>query len=60
MWSFVNDTNSVRIPRAAADQHSNNFPAAEPFIFLRAIGNALCTIFPQIILYLPSTFYAGN
>jgi tripartite ATP-independent transporter DctM subunit len=36
------------------------FKAAVPFICLQAIGNALCIIFPQIILYLPSQFYAGH
>jgi tripartite ATP-independent transporter DctM subunit len=36
------------------------FKAAVPFIGLQAIGNALCIIFPQIILYLPSKFYAGH
>jgi TRAP-type mannitol/chloroaromatic compound transport system permease large subunit len=36
------------------------FKAAVPFICLQAIGNALCIIFPQIILYLPSKFYAGH
>src|SRR5205823_8718635 len=36
------------------------FRAAVPFIGLQAIGNALCIIFPQIILYLPSKFYAGH
>ena len=36
------------------------FKSAVPFIGLQAIGNALCIIFPQIILYLPSKFYAGH
>jgi len=36
------------------------FKAAVPFICLQAVGNALCIIFPQIILYLPSKFYAGH
>jgi tripartite ATP-independent transporter DctM subunit len=36
------------------------FRSAVPFIGLQAIGNALCIIFPQIILYLPSKFYAGH
>jgi tripartite ATP-independent transporter DctM subunit len=36
------------------------FKAAVPFIGLQAIGNALCIMFPQIILYLPSQFYAGH
>jgi TRAP-type mannitol/chloroaromatic compound transport system permease large subunit len=33
------------------------FRSAVPFIGLQAIGNALCIIFPQIILYLPNLFY---
>jgi tripartite ATP-independent transporter DctM subunit len=36
------------------------FKAAVPFICLQAVGNALCIIFPQIVLYLPSKFYAGH
>ncbi|HTT57046.1 MAG TPA: TRAP transporter large permease subunit [Opitutaceae bacterium] len=36
------------------------FKSAVPFICLQAVGNALCIIFPQIILYLPSKFYAGH
>jgi tripartite ATP-independent transporter DctM subunit len=36
------------------------FKAAVPFICLQAVGNALCIIFPQIILYLPGKFYAGH
>src|SRR5690242_2823368 len=36
------------------------FKSAVPFIGLQAIGNALCIIFPQIILYLPSKFYSGG
>ena len=36
------------------------FKAAVPFIGLQAVGNALCIIFPQIILYLPSKFYVGH
>jgi len=36
------------------------FKAAVPFICLQAIGNALCIVFPQIILYLPSKFYTGH
>jgi tripartite ATP-independent transporter DctM subunit len=36
------------------------FKAAVPFICLQAIGNALCIMFPQIVLYLPSKFYAGH
>jgi TRAP-type mannitol/chloroaromatic compound transport system permease large subunit len=36
------------------------FKAAVPFICLQAIGNALCIVFPEIILYLPGKFYAGH
>lgn len=36
------------------------FRSAVPFITLQAVSNALCIIFPQIILYLPSRFYSGN
>jgi tripartite ATP-independent transporter DctM subunit len=36
------------------------FKSAVPFIGLQALTNALCIIFPQIILYLPSKFYAGH
>jgi TRAP-type mannitol/chloroaromatic compound transport system permease large subunit len=36
------------------------FKAAVPFIGLQAIGNLLCIVFPQIILWLPSKFYAGH
>src|ERR1051325_4598249 len=36
------------------------FRSAVPFIGLQAIGNALCIIFPQIILSLPSQLYAGH
>jgi TRAP-type mannitol/chloroaromatic compound transport system permease large subunit len=36
------------------------FKAAVPFMCLQAIANGLCIIFPQIILYLPSQFYAGH
>jgi tripartite ATP-independent transporter DctM subunit len=36
------------------------FKAAVPFMCLQAIGNALCIVFPQIVLYLPSKFYAGH
>jgi TRAP-type mannitol/chloroaromatic compound transport system permease large subunit len=36
------------------------FRSAVPFIGLQAIGNALCIIFPQIILYLPKIFYSGG
>ena len=34
--------------------------SAVPFIGLQAIGNALCIVFPQIILYLPAKFYSGH
>ena len=34
--------------------------AALPFICLQAIGDALCIIFPQIVLYLPHQLYAGH
>jgi hypothetical protein len=27
---------------------------------LQAVCNALCIIFPQIVLWLPSKFYAGH
>jgi TRAP-type mannitol/chloroaromatic compound transport system permease large subunit len=33
------------------------FRSAVPFICLQALGNALCIVFPQIILYLPNLFY---
>ncbi len=36
------------------------FRAAVPFICLQALGNALCIIFPDIILWLPGKFYAGH
>jgi TRAP-type mannitol/chloroaromatic compound transport system permease large subunit len=36
------------------------FQAAVPFICLQAVGLALCIVFPQIILYLPRTLYAGG
>jgi TRAP-type mannitol/chloroaromatic compound transport system permease large subunit len=36
------------------------FKAAVPFICLQALTNFLCIVFPQIILYLPSKFYAGH
>jgi TRAP-type mannitol/chloroaromatic compound transport system permease large subunit len=36
------------------------FKAAVPFICLQAVCNALCIIFPQIVLWLPSKFYAGH
>jgi TRAP-type mannitol/chloroaromatic compound transport system permease large subunit len=36
------------------------FKAAMPFIALQALGNLLCIIFPQIILWLPSQLYAGH
>lgn len=36
------------------------FKAAIPFICLQAIGVALCIVFPQIVLWLPSKFYSGH
>jgi TRAP-type mannitol/chloroaromatic compound transport system permease large subunit len=36
------------------------FKAAVPFICLQATCNALCIIFPQIILWLPSKLYTGQ
>ena len=36
------------------------FRSAMPFIGLQALGNLMCIIFPQIILYLPSKFYGGG
>ena len=36
------------------------FKSAMPFIGLQALGNALCIIFPQIILWLPSMLYHGT
>src|SRR5689334_8416715 len=36
------------------------FRSAMPFIGLQAIGNLLCIIFPQIILWLPSVLYQGT
>ncbi len=36
------------------------FRSAMPFIGLQAIGNALCIVFPQIILWLPSVLYQGT
>jgi TRAP-type mannitol/chloroaromatic compound transport system permease large subunit len=36
------------------------FRSAMPFIGLQAIGNMLCIIFPQIILWLPSVLYQGT
>jgi tripartite ATP-independent transporter DctM subunit len=36
------------------------FRAAVPFLFLQAIGLALCIIFPEIILWLPRLVYGGN
>jgi tripartite ATP-independent transporter DctM subunit len=36
------------------------FKAAIPFICLQAIGVALCIVFPQIVLWLPSKLYTGN
>ena len=36
------------------------FKSAVPFIGLQATCNALCIVFPQIVLWLPSKFYAGH
>src|SRR6476469_5492439 len=36
------------------------FKSAMPFIGLQAIGNGLCIVFPQIILWLPSVLYQGT
>jgi tripartite ATP-independent transporter DctM subunit len=36
------------------------FRAAVPFLCLQAIGVTLCIVFPQIVLWLPSKFYAGH
>src|SRR3982751_6441829 len=36
------------------------FKSAVPFIGLQALCNALCIMFPQIILWLPSKLYAGH
>src|SRR5919198_3422329 len=36
------------------------FRSAVPFICPQGVGNALCLLFPQIILYLPSQLYAGH
>ncbi|MFC7396860.1 TRAP transporter large permease subunit [Chelatococcus sp. GCM10030263] len=36
------------------------FRSALPFLFLQALGLALCIIFPQIILWLPRTLYGGS
>lgn len=36
------------------------FRSAIPFIGLQAIGVTLCIMFPQIVLWLPSKFYAGH
>jgi TRAP-type mannitol/chloroaromatic compound transport system permease large subunit len=36
------------------------FRAAVPFICLQALGLALCIVFPQIVLWLPSLVYAGH
>jgi TRAP-type mannitol/chloroaromatic compound transport system permease large subunit len=36
------------------------FRAAMPFIGLQLLGLALCIIFPQIILWLPSVLYQGT
>jgi TRAP-type mannitol/chloroaromatic compound transport system permease large subunit len=36
------------------------FQSAMPFICLQALGNALCIIFPQIIVWLPKIVYGGS
>jgi TRAP-type mannitol/chloroaromatic compound transport system permease large subunit len=36
------------------------FKAAMPFIGLQAVGLALCIVFPQIVLWLPSLLYHGT
>src|SRR5919198_197441 len=36
------------------------FRSAVPFLCLQAIGLTLCILFPQIILWLPRTLYAGG
>jgi TRAP-type mannitol/chloroaromatic compound transport system permease large subunit len=36
------------------------FRSAMPFIGLQALGNLLCIVFPQIILWLPSVLYQGT
>ncbi|MDA8109058.1 MAG: TRAP transporter large permease subunit [Betaproteobacteria bacterium] len=36
------------------------FKSAVPFIALQATANALCIIFPEVILWLPSKFYVGH
>jgi tripartite ATP-independent transporter DctM subunit len=36
------------------------FRSSIPFMGLQALTNALCILFPQIILYLPSKFYTGH
>src|SRR3982750_2534933 len=35
------------------------FQSAMPFICLQALGNMLCIIFPQIIIWLPKIVYGG-
>ena len=35
------------------------FKSAMPFIGLQVVGLALCIVFPQIILWLPSVLYQG-
>ncbi len=35
------------------------FRSALPFLFLQAVGLALCIIFPQLILWLPKLVYGG-
>jgi tripartite ATP-independent transporter DctM subunit len=36
------------------------FQSAIPFICLQALGNALCIVFPQIIIWLPRIVYGGD
>ena len=36
------------------------FKSAVPFIAIQATCNALCIVFPQIVLWLPSKLYAGH
>jgi TRAP-type mannitol/chloroaromatic compound transport system permease large subunit len=36
------------------------FRSAVPFLCLQALGLALCIVFPQIVLWLPSLVYAGH
>jgi tripartite ATP-independent transporter DctM subunit len=36
------------------------FQSAVPFLCLQAVGNALCIVFPEIVVWLPKIVYAGN